>query len=242
MRRAAAICDSMFEALVDVLRRPGTPVWKAQAAMNAAGLLEGAETSWNWIVAGPAPDRTRGRREENLAPLRAGDCVVAAIIMTYAGYYGHALRMFSLGEPSEDHVRVWRAVHEAQEATAALLRPGTNARLLAPTAEEVMFRRFPDAREGDRLRFQVCHFIGLDYAEYPTSRVGSPPSHGRYFADPPATPEDFPLDEGMTIEVHPNVRPVGLGLGAVGDIFVVTPRGGERLTRFPTEFRAVSPR
>lgn len=242
LRRAAAICDVMFEALAEHLRRPGTPAWQAQAAMNAAGLAEGAETAWNWLTAGPAPDRTRGRREENLAPLRVGDSVVAAIIMTYAGYYGHALRMFSIGDPSPGQLSLWRAVSEAQAAAAALLRPGGNARLLAPAAEAVMFRHFPAAQEGDRLRFQVGHFIGLDYAEYPTALVGSPPSYDRYFPATASPATDFALDAGMTIEIHPNVRPPGLGLGAVGDVFLVTPGGGERLTTFPITLTAVAPR
>lgn len=242
MRRAAAICDTMFAALADALRTPGLPVWKAQAVMNATALLEGAETTWNWIVAGPLPDRTRGRREENLAPIAAGDCVVAAVIMTYAGYYGHTLRMFSIGEPAAEHLRVWQAVHAAQDAAAALLRPGVNARLIAPAAEDVLFSHFPEAREGDRLRFQPAHFIGLDYAEYPTAVVGGQPAHWRALHDVQAAPGDFTLEAGMTMEIHPNVRPPGLGLGAIGDIFVVQPDGGARLTTFPTTIQVITPR
>ncbi len=168
--------------------------------------------------------------------------MVAAIIMTYAGYYGHALRMFTIGEPTEEHSRVWRAVHEAQNTAAALLRPGANARLVPLAAEEVLFEHFPDAREGDRLRFQVSHFIGLDYAEYPTSATSRPPSHGRSLSTTQVTPIDYSLAEGMTMEIHPNVRPPGLGLGTVGDIFVVGPDGGERLTTFPTALQTITPR
>jgi Xaa-Pro aminopeptidase len=242
MRRAAAICDAMFASLAEALHTPRLPAWKAQAILDATALMEGAETTRNWIVAGKRPDRTRGRREENLAPIEIGDCVVAAIIMTYAGYYGHTLRMFSIGEPTEEHIRVWSVVHDAQNAAAALLRPGANARLVPPAAEDVLFDHFPDAREGDRLRFQVSHFIGLDYAEYPTAVTSRPPSHGRSRANTRMMPIDYPLEEGMTMEIHPNLRPPGLGLGAVGDIFVVGPDGGERLTKFPTTLQTITPR
>jgi Xaa-Pro aminopeptidase len=242
LRRAAAICDTMFEALQDALRVPGMPVWKAQATMQAVAELDGAETVSGWMSAGTEPDRTRTRREENLAPLRPGDRVTASIIMTYAGYYGHALRMFTIGDPTAQHERVWRAVSEAQTAALGLLRPGENARLIAPGAEEVLFRHFPDAREGDRRRFQVAHFTGLDYAEFPTAIVGRAPGHDRFFSAPAPRFQDFPLEAGMTIELHPNVWAPGLGFGAVGDVFLVTPDGGERLNRFPTGLQAVTPR
>lgn len=242
LRRAAAICDTMFEALVEALRVPGMPIWKAQATMQAVAELEGAETVSGWMSAGSAPDRTRTRREENLAPLRPGDRVTASIIMTYAGYYGHALRMFTIGDPTPEHERVWRAVSEAQTAAADLLRPGENARLITPTAEEALFRRFPEAREADRRRFQVAHFTGLDYAEFPTGIVGRAPGHDRFFAAPPGAFQDVPLEAGMTIELHPNIWAPGLGFGAVGDVFLVTPEGGERLNRFPTGLQAVAPR
>lgn len=241
MRRAAAICDAMFASLAEALQTPRLPAWKAQAVMNSTALMEGAETTFNWVVAGKLPDRTRGRREENLAPIEAGDCVVAAVIMTYAGYFGHALRMFSIGEPAEEQLRVWSVVHEAQERAAALLRPGVSAGLVAPAAEEVLFSHFPDAREGDVRRFQVAHFIGLDYAEYPTALIGRRLGE-KVGADGAGEAPDVMFERGMTMEIHPNVRPPGMGLGAVGDIFLVGSEGGERLTAFPTDMQAITPR
>lgn len=241
MRRAAATTDLMFEAAADVLRKPGTPVWKVMAAMNAAANLEGAELVFSWVTAGAVPDRTRGRREENLAPLRVGDCVICAAIITQGGYYGHALRTFTIGEPAEDHLRVYRAVSEAQDAAAATLRPGISARMPTVAAEEVMFRHFPDAREGDRLRFQPTHYIGQDYAEYPTALVSRPPTHDRAIVAGEPTFVDIPLQVGMTIENHPNLRPPGLGFSCIGDIFVVTPTGGERLSKYPAELGVIEP-
>jgi hypothetical protein len=46
----------------------------------------------------------------------------------------------------------------------------------------------------------------------------------------------------MTIEVHPNICPPGIGLAALGDIFVVGDDGGERLTTYPSELQIVTPR
>jgi Xaa-Pro aminopeptidase len=241
LRRAAAICDTMFAELADGLRSPGLPVWKAQALLNGVAFAEGAETSANWIVAGVQPDRTRGRREENMASIRPGERIVASMTITYAGHYGHTLRTYCIGEPSREHLRAWRAVAEAQAAAAACLRPGQNARLVPLAAEKVLFQHFPDAREGDRLRFQPTHFIGLDYAEYPTAVTSRPPSHGRTFVDRSPL-SDYPLELDMTIELHPNVCPPGIGLAAVGDIFVVGAEGGQRLTNYPIELQVVTPR
>jgi Xaa-Pro aminopeptidase len=241
LARAAEICDTMFEELGEALRTPGWPVWRAQALLNAVAYREGAETSNNWIVAGVQPDRTRGRREENMAPIELGQRVVASVTMTYAGYYGHVLRTYSIGDPTPEHEHAWRAVADAQAAMCERLRPGYNARELPLAAEQVLFDAFPEARDGDRLRFQPTHFIGLDYAEYPTALSSRPPMHDRELADLRPL-SDFPLLADMTIELHPNVCPPNVGLAAVGDIFVVVPDGGLRLTRYPSGLQVISPR
>ena len=239
--RAAEICDTMFGELGDLLRTPGVPVWRAQALLNGVAFREGAETATNWVVAGVHPDRTRGRREENLAPVTPGQRVVASVTMTYQGYYGHVLRTYCIGDPTAEHERAWRAVADAQAAMCAQLRPGLNARTLPSTGEQVLFDAFPEAREGDRLRFQPTHFIGLDYAEYPTALTSRPPMHDRQLAELRPL-NDFALLADMTIELHPNVCPPRVGLAALGDIFVVGPSGGYRLTTYPAELQVVSPR
>ncbi len=241
LRRAAAICDTMFAELAEALRTPGLPVWKAQALLNGVAFTEGAETAANWIVAGVRPDRTRGRREENMAPIGVGDRVVASVTITYAGYYGHTLRTFCIGDPTAEHQQAWSAVAEAQAAVATSLRPGENARQLPLIAEDVLFEHFPTARQGDRRRFQPTHFIGLDYAEYPTALTSRPPQHDRELADT-RPPSDFPLVAGMTVEVHPNICPPGVGLAATGDVFVVGDGGGEKLTTYSSELQVVTPR
>jgi Xaa-Pro aminopeptidase len=241
MSRAAEICDTMFEELGEALRITGWPVWRAQALLHGVAYREGAETSNNWVVAGVQPDRTRGRREENMASIEIGQRVVASVTMTYAGYYGHVVRTYSIGDPIPEHERAWHAVAKAQVAMCARLHPGNNAREVPLEGERVLFDAFPEAREGDRLRFQPTHFIGLDYAEYPTALSSRPPMHDRELADLGPL-SDFALQADMTIELHPNVCPPNVGLAAVGDIFVVGPNGGRRLTRYPSGLHVVSPR
>jgi Xaa-Pro aminopeptidase len=241
LTRAAEICDTMFAELGEALRSPRLPVWRAQALLHSVAYREGAETSNNWVVAGLRPDRTRGRREENMAPIEPGHRVVASVTMTYAGYYGHVLRTYCIGDPTLEHERAWRAVADAQMAMCRRLRPGENARNLPLEGERVLFEAFPEAREGDRLRFQPTHFIGLDYAEYPTALSSRPPMHGRELADLRPL-SDFALLDRMTIELHPNVCPADVGLAAVGDIFVVGAGGGRRLTHYPVDLQVVSPR
>jgi Xaa-Pro aminopeptidase len=241
LTRAAEICDTMFAELGEALRTPGWPVWRAQALLHSVAYREGAETSNNWVVAGVQPDRTRGRREENMAPIEMGQRVVASVTMTYAGYYGHVLRTYCIGDPTPEHERAWRAVADAQAAMCAQLRPGNNARELPLEGERVLFDAFPEARDGDRLRFQPTHFIGLDYAEFPTALSSRPPMHDRELADLRPL-GDFALLPDMTIELHPNVCPPNVGLAAVGDIFVVGADGGRRLTRYPSGLQVISPR
>ena len=52
---------------------------------------------------------------------------------------------------------------------------------------------------------------------------------------------DIPLQVRMTIENHPNLRPPGLGFSCIGDNYVVTQSGGERLSSYPAELRVIEP-
>ncbi|MCC7370116.1 MAG: M24 family metallopeptidase [Chloroflexi bacterium] len=241
MRRAAAICDVIFDQLAAALAGQARPVWQLQAIANAVGQLEGAEFVWNWMVGAPRPDRTRRRPEENTRVVQPGDCVITGLYLIYGGYYGHALRMFTVGEPDESHQRTWQAVFDAQSAAAALLTPGSSARAPGLAADAELFRHFPEARETDRVRFRSSHFIGLDYSEYPTSKTIAQPDTASYLGGLSSALVDLPMQADMTIELHPNICPPGVGLGALGDIFRVTRGGGERLTTFPSEICVVRP-
>jgi Xaa-Pro aminopeptidase len=234
MRRAAQTCDVMLKALAQALRKPQIPAWQAKVEMEQAGWLDGAEVVWSWFVTGARPDHPRVRREENSREIQMGDCVVAGIILNYAGYFGHTLRMMTVGEPSPEHILLWNGVREAQQAAAALLKPGIDVSLPNVTAEQVLFHHFPHARIEDKIRFRPCHFIGLDYSEYPSARIKSSQTHADVVTG-------MALEAGMTMEVHPNIRPDELGFGAIGDIYLVTPNGGECLTTFPHEITVVYP-
>lgn len=239
MRRAAAICDVIFETLAEALKSPGRPVWQLQALANSVGQLEGAEFVWNWMVGAPKPDRTRRRPEENRRVVEPGDCVITGLYLIYAGYYGHALRMFTVGEPADTHRRVWQAAFDAQEEAAPLLKPGLSARAPGQAADAALFRHFPEAKETDRVRFRSSHFIGLDYSEYPTAKTIAQPDTASYLGGLSSQLVDMPLHQNMTIELHPNICPSELGLGALGDVFLVTPNGGARLTTFPSDICVV---
>jgi Xaa-Pro dipeptidase len=229
MRQAAATCDVMLARLQEVLRQPGIPAWQAQVEMESAGRRNGADAVFSWFVSGPRPDHPRVRLEENAHPIQAGDSVVAGLIILQHGFYGHTLRTFSIGEPSGEVQRVWQAVSQAQAQAAALFKPGSSISAPNRTAETVMFDLFPGARLGDKIRFRPCHFIGMDYAEYPSGRLTS-------LAVPPVSPEeDMLVQAGMTMEIHPNLRPPGLGFAAVGDVYVAGLKGGECLSHFPQE-------
>jgi len=235
MRAAAATCDVMLAKLQEALRRPGIPAWQAQVEMESAGRLNGAEAVFSWFVSGPKPDHPRVRRGENARLIQSGDSIVVGLIILQHGFYGHTLRTFSIGKPSEEQFWVWQAVNEAQSQSAVLFRPGSSISAPNRMAETVMFEKFPEARHGDKIRFRPCHFIGMDYAEYPSARITN-------LAVPPVSAEkDMLIQAGMTMEIHPNLRPPGLSFGAVGDVYVATLQGGECLSHFPRQLVVIEP-
>jgi Xaa-Pro aminopeptidase len=228
MREAAAVCDTMFETLGNCLKEPGTPAWKLQVEIEHAGRKAGAEIAWTWLASGLNPDRPRVGPQENARSIQQGDCVVAAIILIYQGYYGHAIRMFSMGAPSREQLQVWECVHHAQQNAAKMLKPGFGISAPNLAAEKTLFDHFPEAQAMDKIRFRPCHFIGLDYAEFPTGEIMSLSSQPDQ-----SNIHERALESGMTMEIHPNLRPPGLGFGALGDIYLITSEGAECLTKYP---------
>ena len=222
--------------------------WTVEAADELLQASDSARTRTRWRACDarrPSATRClpswRMRSARRICRRRLRQRVVAAVIMTYACDFGHTLRTLCIGEPSDDHVRAWRAVAEAQSEAAARLMPGENARLVPLAAEDVLFQHFPEGREGDRLRFQSTHFIGLDDAEYPTaltSRAAEPRSHVcRY-----PTVERLCARSRHDHRDPPEHLPAQHRPRRCGRYLRVTPTGAERLTTYPLDLQVIDPR
>lgn len=231
-REAARISDEMLSALVGKLRGFRGPAWKLLVDVEHAGRSLGAEVATCWLSMGNPADRPRDRIAENRRQVRDGDQVLVGTWVTYDGYWGHCLRMGSIGAPLPNYQRIYATVLAQHRAAASMLRAGVSTSQIQAEAERLAEQSLPGSVEYPA-RFRYGHFQGLDYGEFP-SAAGLPQPRG-WSQLPPAPSEGVVLRAGMVMELHTNLGTAGEGFGNIGDDYLILEEGAERLTRFPQD-------
>jgi Xaa-Pro aminopeptidase len=153
--------------------------------------------------------------------LAAGDLLVLDFGGVLDGYCCDLTRTVSIGPPSADARRLYDAVHAAQQAAIAAVRPGIEASEVDAAARTVL------AAEGLGAAFGhgTGHGLGLEVHEEP--RV----SQRR---------DDMPrvtLAPGMVFTIEPGAYLPGFGGVRIEDDVLVTETGCEVLTAVPRELR-----
>jgi len=135
------------------------------------------------------------------------------------GYCCDLTRTVSIGAPSPQARQVYDAVHEAQRAAIAAVRPGIDTAAVDAAARSVL-----DSRGlGEAFGHGTGHGLGLDVHEEP--RIARPRS------DAPAVP----LEPGMVFTIEPGAYLPGWGGVRIEDDVLVTATGCEVLTSAPRE-------
>lgn len=231
-RTAARISDAMFVRLVETLEHYRGPAWKLMVEMEHAGREMGAEFATCWLGVGQPVDRCHYRIEELPQEIRKGDQVLAGTYVTYKGYWGHCIRMGAIGKPSDAYHRVYEAVREQNRGAVAKIRVGADAREIQAEANLLAGTLLPGGAEHPA-RSRHAHFLGLDYADKPTSSAFPQPSFWSQLPVPATQP--VVLRPNMVLEVHTMLGEKGGNYGFLGDVYLVRLDKPERLTQFPQE-------
>ena len=204
--------------------------------MEYAGRDEGAEIATVWLVTGQPADRPKWRLEENEREVRRGDQVLAGTYVTYRGYWAHCLRMGSLGEPPKSYRGLYDAAFEQHRQAAALIQVGRDAATIQTHADELARSLLRDGDKHPALGRQG-HLLGIDYADKPTAAAFPQPASYSQFPFP--TPAGVILRPRMVLELHTQIGQEGSSFGMLGDNYVTTESGPERLTQFPQDLFVV---
>ncbi|HEX5110224.1 MAG TPA: Xaa-Pro peptidase family protein [Vicinamibacterales bacterium] len=190
-----------------------------EAALRAAGYERPA---FETIVAS-GPNAALPHHHPGARALAAGDLVVLDFGGVLDGYCCDLTRTVSIGAPSPQARQVYDAVHEAQRAAIAAVRPGIDTAAVDAAARSVL-----DARGlGAAFGHGTGHGLGLDVHEEP--RIARPRS------DAPAVP----LEPGMVFTIEPGAYLPGWGGVRIEDDVLVTATGCELLTTVPRELLAL---
>jgi len=223
-------------AEIDLLRRAADQAGRAMAAGMASCRPGATEAKIAWVVesvfrqdgaervefaiiaSGPNsgfPHHDTGNRQ-----LRPGDPVIFDIGATLDGYQSDMTRMVHLGPPSDEFLRVYDAVLEANRRATATVRPGARARDVDRAArgylESVGLAAYFSHRTG--------HGLGMDVHEPPYITATS----------------DTLLEPGMVFSIEPGVYLPGKFGVRIEDIVAVTEDGVQVLTGYDRQLQVTA--
>ena len=210
--RLGAVADATFAAVrAGITERDLAGL--LEAALRAAGYERPA---FDTIVAsGPNSAlphyRAAGRR------LAAGDLLVLDFGGVLDGYCSDLTRTVAVGAPSPEARRIHAAVHAAQQAAIAAVRPGVDSTSVDTAARDVLRQH----GLGEAFGHGTGHGLGLDIHEEP--RVT------RQRADVTSVP----LEAGMVFTIEPGAYLPGFGGVRIEDDVLVTDTGCDVLTSVP---------
>lgn len=225
MRRAAAITDDIYAAILPQLR-PGVTEYEVAREIERQARARGAQgVSFHTAVLFLGGDSPRGAGEPAYGgpldlPLERGMGIAFDFGVVYEGYCSDFGRTVFCGEPDAECRRVYDLVIGAQGAAVAAL---ANGALGCAAADRIARGRIEEAGYGAGFTHRLGHSIGRDVHEWPSLMAG----------------EETTLRAGMTFTVEPSVLLPGKAFVRIEDVVLVTPAGGEPLMRSPRELRVV---
>jgi len=217
LRRSADLLQEIFERIPGLLEKGISEADLAfelariaarRGAEDAHALVQFAENS-------AIPHHTYSART-----LRQGELVLVDMVLSLNGYYSDITRMFSLGEPPREAVKIAGIVGEANRAARLKALPGVKAGIIDEAARHVI----DVAGYGDYFTHRTGHGLGLEVHERPFIAPGS----------------SMVLSKGMVFTVEPGIYLPGRFGVRIEDDVVVMENGVEVLTgRLPRKIIAV---
>jgi Xaa-Pro aminopeptidase len=205
--KSAALGDLAYQVFSDMLQE-GVTEHQIFTELDHIVKQAGAENTYFMMGAGSNPilrfmDMATHRYEK-------GDLVLFnAEIGGPGGYFSQLVRSLSLGPPRAEVEKSYRVASAALDAAEALLKPGTGTNTIYQTIRDAF------QKEGYQLNLHPGHSQGLDIFERPII-------DGK---------ENVELQPGMVIILHPYVDLPSGGGAWVGETFLITGSGHERLHR-----------
>jgi len=213
LKRAAAIADEAFAALIPELR---VGMSEAEAALRLEVLIR--ETDAEGIAFGvnvsTGPNTALNHYNPFLAPrpLAEGDLLLFDFGACYDGYRSDVTRTVSVGEPGDRAREIYGIVLRANLAAIEAVRGGRTGSEVDAVARELI----AEAGYGDFFGHGLGHGIGLEVHEAP----GLSPQHSD------------PLEAGMVVTIEPGIYVPDFGGVRIEDDVVVGADGCEVITGF----------
>jgi len=223
LRKGAELTDLAMDCLVKAVR-PGKKEYELVADTWCEPLRKGGSLCFQLLESVPMSDVRMWMPGPCLSSpsnrtIKRGDLIITEISVSYDGYCGQLIRPIALGKPTKELQDLFNVSVEVYEGIRKVLRPGK-------TENDVLKAAKPFVDAG--LKWQIL-LHGWDQNLMPPVIGAIAPSveGGR----PP-----FEFKENMVVVNEPNPyneRDTGM---FIGEVNVVTKRGGQSLHKYPLEF------
>lgn len=226
-RRAAEVCDQTFETLASSI---GTAKrgYQLKAAMEYTARDAGCDYCDTWLTVSEKADFFRYKMDECLRIPQSGDQLLAGVLLTYDGHWGHSVRTGSVGHATGEHRSLFGICREMYEAALERLRPGEDLCQVNHAMDAVLHRHYS---EDQVRRSRSGHGLGYAYEDPIVSRAFPNPWDPKQEGNPAA----IEAQPGMLLELHPHLFVPEVGGAMIGDTVLVTETGYEMLTVYPRD-------
>ena len=212
IREAYRIADLGIEAALGAIR-PGTSERAVAAAIEAAMRAAGAEGTGIDTIVASGPNTRPILARSTFRAIEPDDLVLLTVAPRYEGYHAAIGRLVLMGDPGAAVRSALDVAVRAQQACAALLRPGIEGRQVEAEGRGIV----SEAGLGEAFLYSGLHSVGVIEFE--------PPIFG------PSSPAMLKPDMVISIDI-PMFNTEWGGL-RVEDGYLITQDASERLSQAP---------
>lgn len=214
LKEAADIADRAFTHILNFIR-PGITEFDVSNELEFFMRKEGAtSSSFDTIVAsGIRSALPHGVATDKM--IETGDLVTLDYGAYYKGYVSDITRTVAVGKPSEELIKIYDIVLEAQLSGMAGIKSGMTGKQADAITRNVIVEK----GYGEYFGHSTGHGIGLEVHEGPALSIRS----------------DLILQPGMAVTVEPGIYLPGVGGVRIEDDTIITIDGNEALTHSKKE-------
>jgi Xaa-Pro aminopeptidase len=214
LRKALDIAQAAFEATCGTIRAGQTELQMA-ARLEYEMKVRGATAPSFPTICAEGPNASLPHARAGMRRAKRGSAILFDWGARCGQYCSDLTRVVFIGTIPPKMARVYEIVLEAQVRAIADIRPGRRV----CDVDEVARGHIRKRGYGERFGHGLGHGLGLDVHEAPALSWRS----------------QEPLEAGMVVTVEPGIYLPGVGGVRIEDDVLVTPKGGQVLSRLPKD-------